>query len=74
MDAADRENRAEPQLSLDVADVSVLNVLLADLASEERLCRRGFERLCKWVIENAPESSPVSGFGPVDMSSADASG
>jgi superfamily II DNA or RNA helicase len=32
-------------------------MFLDDLASEERLRGRGFERLCKWVLENASEYS-----------------
>jgi superfamily II DNA or RNA helicase len=35
--------------------VSRLGALLAGLASEETLRGRGFERLSKWVLENAPE-------------------
>ena len=34
--------------------MSELDGVLAELGSEERLRGRGFERLCKWVLENEP--------------------
>lgn len=38
-----------------VVRVSDLDALLAGLDAGQRVRGRGFERLCRWVLENAPE-------------------
>jgi predicted helicase len=35
--------------------VTELDLLLAGLDADQRVRGRGFERLCRWVLENAPE-------------------